>query len=71
MHQCKYQDNPACDCSNVTRYIVNDCPKRKFEGEMNDFFTLTSKALDCIAKNQENGSGCKEKSKLETMDNIN
>jgi len=47
MHQWKLQDNPACDCGNATQtiqHIVSDCPKRKFEGKMSDFFTLTSEA---------------------------
>jgi len=52
MHQWKLWDNPACDCGNATQtiqHIVSDCPKRKFEGKMSDFFRLTSEALNWIA----------------------
>ncbi|KAL4119511.1 hypothetical protein QTP88_012318 [Uroleucon formosanum] len=31
------------------QHIVSDCPKRKFEGKMSDFFRLTSEALDRTA----------------------
>jgi len=51
MHQWKPRDNPACDCGNAAQtiqHIVSDCPKRKFEGKMSDFFRLTSEALDWI-----------------------
>jgi len=51
MHQWKFLDNPACDCGNAIQTIQNivtDCPKRRFVGEMEDFFRLTNHALDWI-----------------------
>lgn len=45
MHQWKFRDIPACDCGNDTQtiqHIVTDCPKRRFVGEMKDFFRLTN-----------------------------
>jgi len=52
MHQWKLRDNSACDCGNATQtiqHIMSNCPKRKFESKMSDFFRLTSEALDWIA----------------------
>lgn len=52
MHQWMLRDNLACDYSNATQtiqHIVTDNPKRKFEGKMNNFFRLTSEALDWLA----------------------
>lgn len=45
----KHLDNPTSECGNATQsieHIVTDYPKRKFEGEMNNFFRLTSEAVD-------------------------
>jgi len=51
MYQGKFRDDPACDCGNAAQtiqHIVTDCPKIKYKGEMNDFFRLTSEALNWI-----------------------
>jgi hypothetical protein len=49
MYQWNLRNNPACDCGNAIhtiQHIMTDCPKRRFVGEMNDFFRLTNQALD-------------------------
>jgi len=52
MHQWELRDNPVCNCGNVTQtfehIVIADCPKRKSQGEINDFFKLTREALDWI-----------------------
>lgn len=49
VHPWKLEDNPARDCDNGIRtveHIVPDRPKRKSQGETEDFVVLTREALN-------------------------
>lgn len=45
--------SPACDCGcdlQTIRHLIEDCPMRKFTGELKDFFNVTDSALQWLSE---------------------